>query len=98
MYAELKQNGSVEIIVINGLVKNTEIYYNRKCQNQITGGIMQIGMDKLRDRVLYCCDCGMSFVFTSGEQAYYQSKQLSVPKRCPECRKKRRESIVPERD
>jgi len=56
---------------------------------------MQIGMDKLKDRVLYCCDCGKSFIFSSGEQAYFQSKNLSQPKRCPECRKKRRESIVP---
>jgi hypothetical protein len=49
-----------------------------------------------KDKVLTCCDCGCSFVFTSGEQAYFHSKGLSQPKRCPECRKRRKLSIVPD--
>jgi len=30
-----------------------------------------------RDKILHCCDCGQSFVFSAGEQAYFQSKGLS---------------------
>lgn len=44
-----------------------------------------------------CVDCGSTFDFAPGEQAYFKSKQLSDPKRCPECRKYRRESIVKDR-
>ncbi len=51
---------------------------------------------KLDDRLLHCLDCGADFTFTVGEQLYFASKKLSVPKRCPACRRKRRSSIVPE--
>ncbi len=51
---------------------------------------------KLDDRLLHCLDCGADFTFTVGEQLYFASKKLSVPKRCPGCRRKRRNSIVPE--
>jgi DNA-directed RNA polymerase subunit RPC12/RpoP len=43
-----------------------------------------------------CIDCGETFDFTHGEQAYFRSKQLSEPKRCPKCRRIRRLSIVPD--
>jgi CxxC-x17-CxxC domain-containing protein len=40
-----------------------------------------------RDKVLQCRDCGNSFVWTSGEQAFYASKGLmNQPSRCPSCR------------
>jgi len=59
-------------------------------------------MDKqqeFQDKVLRCCECGESFVFTSGEQAYYHSKSLSEPKRCKPCRELRKRTILPaERD
>ena len=43
------------------------------------------------DRVLTCRDCGREFVFTSGEQEFYQSRGLMhEPRRCPECRTARR--------
>ncbi len=50
----------------------------------------------LKDKRLKCVDCEESFIFSSGEQLYFASKKLSVPKRCPGCRRKRRNSIVPE--
>jgi hypothetical protein len=53
-------------------------------------------MNVFKDKIIKCSDCGVSFVFTSGEQAYFYSKGLSEPKRCPECRKRRKETIVPE--
>jgi len=45
---------------------------------------------------LVCLDCKNTFVFSSGEQAYYQSKALSQPKRCRECRERRKATLVPD--
>lgn len=47
----------------------------------------------LADKTLTCAECGKSFVFTTGEQEFYQSKGLqNEPKRCPECRVNRKQS------
>jgi len=50
------------------------------------------------DRVLRCCDCGESFLFTAGEQAYFSSKGLSVPKRCKPCRDLRKRTLLPDQE
>jgi len=50
----------------------------------------------LKDKRIPCLDCGVSFVFTIGEQRYFLSKGLSEPKRCPRCRLKRKASLVRE--
>lgn len=43
------------------------------------------------DKTLVCKDCGNEFVFTAGEQAFYKEKGLdNEPKRCKECRDKRK--------
>lgn len=40
-----------------------------------------------QDKVLNCRDCGADFVWTSGEQEFYASKNLAnEPGRCPSCR------------
>jgi len=49
-----------------------------------------------RDKVLHCYDCEHSFVFTAGEQAYFQSKGLSEPKRCKPCRELRKRTLIPD--
>ncbi|MBN1689891.1 MAG: zinc-ribbon domain containing protein [Dehalococcoidia bacterium] len=47
----------------------------------------------LTDKNLTCAECGGSFVFTVGEQEFYQSKGLqNEPKRCPDCRTSRKQS------
>lgn len=44
-----------------------------------------------QDRELACRDCGGAFVFTAGEQEFYQSKGLTNdPVRCPSCRATRK--------
>jgi CxxC-x17-CxxC domain-containing protein len=44
------------------------------------------------DKQLTCRDCGITFVFTAGEQEFYRAKGLvNDPGRCPECRALRRE-------
>jgi CxxC-x17-CxxC domain-containing protein len=43
------------------------------------------------DKTLSCRDCGRQFVFSSGEQQFYQSRGLTnEPGRCPECRRARK--------
>ncbi len=44
------------------------------------------------DKAVTCRDCGVEFVFTAGEQEFYETKGLlNQPGRCPECRSLRRE-------
>jgi CxxC-x17-CxxC domain-containing protein len=54
-----------------------------------------------QDVTVQCADCNAYFVFTAGEQEFFEQKGLvNVPKRCPECRnarKKSRNSRRPER-
>ena len=43
------------------------------------------------DKTLTCRDCGQEFVWTAGEQEFYQSRGLqNPPSRCPSCRAARR--------
>jgi len=45
------------------------------------------------DKTLICQECGQEFIFTASEQEFYASKGFTnEPKRCPECRRKRKES------
>lgn len=37
-----------------------------------------------------CVSCGKEFFLTPGEQNFYESKGLALPKRCAECRKARK--------
>jgi hypothetical protein len=46
----------------------------------------------MTDKNLVCKDCGATFVFTEGEQAFYQEKGFTnEPQRCPDCRKAKKE-------
>jgi len=42
------------------------------------------------DKKLKCLDCGCEYIFSAGEQFFFWSKGLSLPKRCPECRLRRK--------
>jgi CxxC-x17-CxxC domain-containing protein len=43
------------------------------------------------DKTLKCRECGASFAFTAGEQAFFREKGLqNDPQRCPTCRSARR--------
>ncbi|HEX2054815.1 MAG TPA: zinc-ribbon domain-containing protein, partial [Actinomycetota bacterium] len=43
------------------------------------------------DKTLTCRDCGRDFVFTAGEQEFYQSRGLiNEPGRCADCRRARK--------
>ena len=46
-----------------------------------------------QDKTLRCRECGQEFVFSAGEQEFYQQKGLlNEPGRCPECRQVRRQA------
>lgn len=43
------------------------------------------------DKTLVCKDCGAEFVFTAGEQEFYQEKGfVNEPQRCKACRDARK--------
>jgi CxxC-x17-CxxC domain-containing protein len=45
---------------------------------------------EFQDKMLKCIDCGVDFVFTSGEQLFFHDKQFrNEPKRCKTCKAKR---------
>ena len=51
------------------------------------------------DKTLKCVECGVEFVFTEGDQKFYEEKGSQEPKRCKECRnkaKERRQAKKPE--
>ena len=47
----------------------------------------------MEDKTLVCQDCGKEFIFTVGEQQFYKEKGFdNAPKRCKECRDKRKQA------
>lgn len=51
----------------------------------------------MADQEITCRDCGATFIFTEGEQEFYASKDLSAPQRCKECRAKRKDERMANR-
>jgi transposase-like protein len=51
-----------------------------------------------RDLVCACIDCGRDFTVTEGEREFYEFKKLSLPKRCPACRKERKATSISKPD
>lgn len=47
--------------------------------------------ENLIDQIIKCCDCAAGFILTAGERQFYFDRKLNLPKRCPECRRKRRQ-------
>lgn len=43
----------------------------------------------MQDKTIIC-SCGNEFILTVGEQKFYKKNLLHEPKRCPDCREKRR--------
>lgn len=44
-----------------------------------------------QDRTLQCGECGADFVFQAREQQFYADKGFGDPKRCPDCRRKKKD-------
>lgn len=48
----------------------------------------------MQDQTLVCKDCGNQFVWTVGEQQFYQDKGFTnPPSRCPTCRQNKKASM-----
>lgn len=51
-----------------------------------------------QDKKLICQECGKEFIWTAGEQEFYAEKGFAnEPKRCKECRTKRKNDVRPPR-
>ena len=49
---------------------------------------------ELQDKNLTCKDCGQGFVWTAGEQKFFHEKGFTnEPKRCPKCRKLKKQNF-----
>lgn len=47
-----------------------------------------------QDITLQCVDCGKDFAFTASEQEFYAKKGFTnQPKRCPDCRMKKKQQM-----
>lgn len=44
------------------------------------------------DETINCADCKTDFVWTEGEQEFFEQKAFKRPRRCRECRLKRRQA------
>ena len=52
-----------------------------------------------QDKTLICQDCGREFIWTAAEQEFYAEKGFTnEPKRCKECREKRKNNGRPQRE
>ena len=50
-----------------------------------------------KDKEITCVDCNTTLIFTAGEQEFYASKGLTnEPKRCKECRDKKKAAMKQE--
>ena len=45
---------------------------------------------KRKGKQIVCCDCGATFRFGGGERIFFEKNKLTEPKRCPDCRRKRK--------
>jgi len=46
------------------------------------------------DTQLECCDCKKQFTWTERDQAFYTQQGFDKPKRCKDCRAKRKEDSL----
>jgi len=49
------------------------------------------GGQQYDDQTLTCEECGAEYTFTAGEQEFFATKGFTPPKRCQNCRQKKKE-------
>lgn len=54
-------------------------------------------MRNFQDKLITCADCTREFLWSAGEQEYYADREMTQPKRCKDCRAKRK-ARLDERD
>jgi CxxC-x17-CxxC domain-containing protein len=51
------------------------------------------------DKTLVCKECGKEFIFTAGEQEFYNEKGfMNEPQRCKDCRQSRKNAERPAKE
>lgn len=55
---------------------------------------MATNTKEFKAKNIRCKDCNKTFVFGTGEQAFFWSKGMPDPKRCKECRLKRKQTLL----
>jgi len=43
------------------------------------------------DQIIKCFNCGAGFILSTEERLWYSEHSYHLPKRCPECRRRRRQ-------
>lgn len=49
---------------------------------------------KMEDKSIICKECGKKFLFNISDQEYYHNMEFETPKRCPGCRRKKKERSI----
>jgi len=62
---------------------------------------LAVAAGPLQDMTVTCKQCKVTFVFTKGEERFFQGEKMTQPARCPKCRKwireKRAETAIKNR-
>jgi hypothetical protein len=51
-------------------------------------------MPEFEDIIIVCADCGEDWLWTKQNQAFFWSKGLAKPKRCPSCSRARKDRLA----
>ncbi len=93
------QNGSV--ILADGIIEKDRSMYTylkqidpARSMNLILKEIIMKAKNKTildtQDEKIKCKECGNEFIFSVAEQQYFENLDFEKPKRCKECRQKRK--------
>jgi CxxC-x17-CxxC domain-containing protein len=64
-------------------------------EQQVSAEAQPTDTTEFEDKGILCIDCGTTFVWTVGEQAFFRDKKLlNPPKRCKECKQAKNERLA----
>lgn len=49
--------------------------------------------EERKDKEVICVDCNRIFIYTIGEQEFYEAHQFPPPKRCKPCREQKKANM-----
>jgi CxxC-x17-CxxC domain-containing protein len=91
--AQLREELEVVREQIRFQVQRGRLECARNAPAEAESGSLDSG--SLIDRVLSCSRCGLEFVFTAGEQLFFQKRNfLNDPKVCKRCRSERKSGVA----
>ena len=94
--ASCKRNNLEETLRKNGYApKHTLVRSFRDSLNEtfaVEDAAMRASWDENTSIEKTCRDCGKTFEITRAERIFFESRSLALPKRCPACRKARKET------